>query len=449
MYQFKMPSLGADMTEGTLTAWNVEIGDTVERGDVICEVETNKGDIDVEIWEGGTVEELRAEPGEKLPVGEVIAVIDTGDELEEQPPAEHEEEPQEEREEPQQPPRPARQVRDPADLRAPEGVMASPAARRRAAELGVDLQTVDGTGLDGAVTRADVERVHSEGEPEHKPEATKRPRVTPVAQRIAREEGVDLDDVDGSGPHGAIRREDVEALVRRHKPEQREAVEQQERMASMREAIAAAMARSKREIPHYYLEETVPMARAVDWVHDYNADRPPAERLLVGVVVLKAVALACRQFPEFNGVYEDDRYQRRDDINPGFAISMRDGGVIPPAVHGADDKELPELMDSVRDLVRRVRRGKLRSSEVTDATITLTSLGELGVEAVYGVIYPPQVAIVGMGKITERIFVEDRLIGTRPTATMTLSGDHRVSDGIAGARFLSTIADLLQQPEEL
>ena len=449
MYQFKMPSLGADMTEGTLTAWNVEVGDTVESGDVICEVETNKGDIDVEIWEGGTVEELRAEPGEKLPVGEVIAVIDTGDEVEEQPPAEHEEEPEEEREEPQQPPPPARQVRDPADLRAPEGVMASPAARRRAAELGVDLQTVDGTGLDGAVTRADVERVHSEGEPEHKPEVVKRPRVTPVAQRIAREEGVDLDDVDGSGPHGAIRREDVEALVRRHKPEQREAVEQQERMASMREAIAAAMARSKREIPHYYLEETVPMARAVDWVRDYNADRPPAERLLVGVVVLKAVALACRQFPEFNGVYEDDRYQRRDDVNPGFAISMRDGGVIPPAVHGADDKELPELMDSVRDLVRRVRRGKLRSSEVTDATITLTSLGELGVEAVYGVIYPPQVAIVGMGKITERIFVEDRLIGTRPAATVTLSGDHRVSDGIAGARFLSTIADLLQRPEEL
>lgn len=444
MYEFKMPSLGADMTEGTLTAWNVEIGDAVQRGDVICEVETNKGDIDVEIWEDGVVEKLCVDPGEKLPVGEVIAVIDTGEEVIEEPQQERPEE------EPKKKPEPAPPALDPADLRVPEGVMASPAARRKAAELGVDLKKVEGTGLKGAITADDVQRVHRGEKPPPEPEAAEKPpRATPMAKKIARRQGIDLDDVEGSGPHGAIRREDVEASMADIGPAEQEPDERRERMAAMREAIASAMARSKRDIPHYYLHETVPMARATKWVHDYNADRSPADRLLVGVVVLKAVALACREFPEMNGVYEEDGYRPLDDINPGFAIAQRNGGVIPPAVHDADSRKLPELMDDVRDLVRRVRRGKLRSSEVTDATITVTSLGDLGVEAVYGVIYPPQVAIVGVGKITDRLFVEDGLIGTGPAATITLSGDHRVSDGIAGARFLSTISELLQHPEQL
>ena len=456
-FEFKMPSLGADMTEGTLTAWNVEVGDTVEDGDVICEVETNKGDIDVEIWESGTVRELRAESGNKLPVGEVLAVVEIADEEQEERPKKPKEEQKRPTEQPKKRPsddkrQPRAKISDPADMRVPEGIVATPAARRRSAELGLDLESIPGSGVMGSVTADDVEWAHRQREQsqeQQRPKEEHHRRVTPVARRMARKEGVDLDELEGSGPQGAIRREDVEATLEGRKPQRREPDERREGKEGMRKAIATAMARSKREIPHYYLHETVPMARPTEWVSDYNADRPPSERLLVGVLVLKAVALACREFPEMNGLFEEDSFRRSDDINPGFAISMRQGGVIPPAVHNADEKSVSELMDDVRNLVERVRRGKLRSSEVTDATITLTSLGELGVEAVYGVIYPPQVAIVGVGRITEQVFAEDKMIGTRPTTTMTLAGDHRVSDGIAGARFLSTIAELLQHPEEL
>ncbi len=444
MVEFKMPSLGADMTEGTLTAWNVDVGDTVERGDIICEVETNKGDIDVEVWHSGVVQELLAEPGQKLPVGEVLAVIDT----EEEEVAE-EEAPEKRAPKPTEAEVAARRRRDPADLRVPEGIMASPAARRRAAELGVDLEETRGTGLHGSITIADVERAQEEQPTpkEHRP-----PHASPVARRMADEEGIDLDTLRGTGPGGSIRREDVEAAIADQKrpkaPEEAPEIER-DAMVAMREAIATAMARSKREIPHYYLHETVPMDRATDWLTDYNADRPAKERLLMGALLVKAVALACRRFPEFNGIFEDDRYKPRNDINPGFAISLRPSGVIPPAIHRADEKALPGVMDDIRDLVRRVRRGKLRSSEVMDATITVNSLGDRGVDAVYGIIYPPQVAIVGFGKITERTYVEDGRIGTHRAVTVTLSGDHRASDGITGARFLSTIGDLLQRPEEL
>ena len=426
-----------------MTSWSVDVGDTVQRGDIICEVETNKGDIDVEIWEGGVVEELLIEPGKKVPVGEVLAIVDNGEEVEEV----EEVEPKAEEIHEEAAPAVAPMRPDPADLRIPKGIMASPAARRRAAELGVDLEGVEGTGLQGAITVADVERGRA-------------PRISPVARRMADEEGIDVATIEGSGPGGAIRRGDVEAAVadRKGPQEVQEEVEEEvaeepgeetSPMAAMREAIAVAMARSKREIPHYYLQESVPMHNAQQWLRDYNEDRPASQRLLPGVILIKAVALACREFPQMNGVFQDDSYEAREDINPGFAISLRQGGVIPPAVHEADKKELPQLMDDLRDLVRRVRRGKLRSSEITDATITITSLGEMGVEAVYGVIYPPQVAIVGFGKISERFWSEDGLMGSRPVMTATLSGDHRVSDGIAGARFLSTIADYLQRPEDL
>ncbi len=415
-----MPSLGADMVEGTLTSWNVEVGQPVERGDIICEVETNKGDIEVEIWESGVVTELRVEPGQKVPVGEVIALLDTGAEAPEPPTPEPE---------PETP-------SDPAD-RTGERVLASPAARRRAKELGVDLRSLTGTGVDASITRADVE-------------AARKPRISPVAKRIADEQGLNLHEIQGSGPGGTIRRADVEdAAPQKPAPQKPPQPDEEDPLSAMRQAIAIAMARSKREIPHYYLYETVPLYRATEWLRQHNAEQPVGDRLLMGVLFLKAVALACRDVPEMNGFFSNDRFEPRKEIHPGFAIALRQGGVIPPAVHDADQKGLSELMDHLRELTRRVRRGKLRSSEVTDATITITSLGDQGVEAVFGVIYPPQVALVGFGKVTPRFWAHDGLVGTRPAVTVTLAADHRVSDGLTGARFLATISDLLQHPEDL
>jgi pyruvate dehydrogenase E2 component (dihydrolipoamide acetyltransferase) len=213
----------------------------------------------------------------------------------------------------------------------------------------------------------------------------------------------------------------------------------------MRRAIAAAMARSKREIPHYYLETPIDMSRALCWLEAENQKRSIKERLLPAVVLLKAVARALGDVPELNGYWLDDRLQPQEAVHIGFAIALRQGGLIAPAMHHVDLKSLDEIMAALRDLVSRVRAGRLRSSEMTDATITVTNLGDLGVQTVYGVIYPPQVALVGFGKITERPWAEQGMLGVRPVLTATLAADHRATDGRRGAQFLEALNRYVQE----
>jgi pyruvate dehydrogenase E2 component (dihydrolipoamide acetyltransferase) len=209
------------------------------------------------------------------------------------------------------------------------------------------------------------------------------------------------------------------------------------------------MARSKREIPHYYLSHDIEMTRAQTWLDQSNANRPPAERLLLQVLLLKAVAGAVRQRSEFNGFYTAGRFQASERVHIGTAIAIRGGGLIAPAIHDVDRLTLAELMDHLRDLVGRARAGSLRSSELSDATITVTSLGERGVEALFGVIYPPQVAIIGFGAVLARPWVVESRVEPRPVMTASLAADHRVSDGHRGALLLMDIARLLQEPEKL
>jgi pyruvate dehydrogenase E2 component (dihydrolipoamide acetyltransferase) len=222
-----------------------------------------------------------------------------------------------------------------------------------------------------------------------------------------------------------------------------------ERQLAMRRAIAALMARSKREIPHYYLASQIDLQRTLRWLELENATRPVAERLLPAVPLLKAVALAVRQVPEMNGFMEADEFKPSHAVHLGVAISLRQGGLIAPAIHDADRLPLGELMQALRDLVTRARAGRLRGSEMADPTITVTNLGDQGVESVFGVIYPPQVALVGFGKITERPWASDGMVGARQVVTATLAADHRVSDGHRGGLFLAAVDRLLQQPEAL
>jgi pyruvate dehydrogenase E2 component (dihydrolipoamide acetyltransferase) len=377
MIEFVMPILGADMEAGTLVEWRRRPGERVERGDVIAEVETEKGLIEVEVFTSGVIEKILVAPGEKVPVGSVMALIreDAGA------------------------PGP---VATPAAARVPETerVRASPAGRRRAAELGVDLGTIHGTGPDGAIGVADVERAAAPGA--------------------------------GAVPAAA-----------------ESAAPQPSRADAMRRTIAAAMARSKREIPHYYLATTIDMQRALGWLEARNAARPVMERVLYGALFLKAVARALREVPELNGTWTDGGPSLSSDVHLGVAIALRGGGLVAPALHHADRLDVDELMRRFRDLVARARTGSLRSSELSQPTITVTSLGEQGVESVFGVIYPPQVAIVGFGKIVERPWSIDGAVVSRPVVTATLSADHRVSDGHRGARFLAAVDRLLQAPEAL
>jgi pyruvate dehydrogenase E2 component (dihydrolipoamide acetyltransferase) len=357
--EFRLPSLGADMDEGKLLEWRVRPGDRVERGAIVAVIETPKAAVEVEIWDGGTVQQLVVKPGETVPVGTVLArLLSPG----EAPGA-----------------MPQKRI--------------SPAARRRAEELGVDIGRISGTGPEGAVTVDDVER--------------------------------------GSKKEGTI------------------AATPANRAAEMRRAIAAAMSRSKREIPHYYLSETIPMRRAVEWLQAENARRPIAERVLMAALQLKAVALACKACPEMNGHYGREGFRPAAEVHVGVAIALRQGGLIAPAIHDVPGRSLLEVMKALSDLVKRARAGSLRASELTDPTITVTNLGDLGVESAFGVIYPPQVALVGFGRIAERPAVEHGALRAAPAVTASLSADHRASDGHRGALFLTEIARLLQEPEKL
>jgi pyruvate dehydrogenase E2 component (dihydrolipoamide acetyltransferase) len=386
MADFVMPKLGADMTAGTLVAWHKKPGDPVRRGDIVAEVETDKGVIDVEIFTGGVIERLLVQPGQKVPVGTMLATV------------------QEE------------------GAPAPPTAAPSPAATAAPAPAAAPTRPLP---------------------PAPGPEPG-RVRISPSARELARKLGVDPATIQGTGRGGAITREDIEQAAK-----QAPAPPAVDRGTRMRQTIAAAMSRSKREIPHYYLSTTIDLHRALSWLADENQKKPVTDRLLYGVLLLKAVALALREVPELNAIWEGDRVTLKEAIHVGMAISLRQGGLVAPALHDTDRQSLVELMKNFRDLVQRTRAGSLRSSELADPTITVTSLGEQGVEAVFGIINPPQVALVGFGKVVERPWVVDGHIVPRPVVTATLSADHRVSDGHRGGLFLAALDRLLQEPSKL
>ena len=382
-----MPSLGADMEAGTLVEWLKAPGDAVSRGDIVAVVDTQKGAIEIEIFEDGVIEKLLVEPGQKVPVGAALALVNGGTGAEEAPAEPPPAVEKAEVETPPPAPRPSIVSSDTGPRRR-----ITPAARRRAGELGVDLSTIDGSGDGGAITLSDVESQAG---------------AMPVE----------------TGPDSA--------------------------KAAMRQAIASAMVRSNREIPHYHLGNTVDLTRALQWLEDANRDRPVTGRLLAGAVFLKAVALALREVPDLNGTWEQGAFRPSDDINVGWATSLRGGGLIAPAVRQADRSSLVDIMTAMRDLVKRARSGGLRSSELSEGTVTVTSLGDNGVDYVHGVIYPPQVALVGFGKIERRPWVVDDAVQPRDLVTTSLSADHRASDGQHGAKFLKVLDRLLQEPERL
>jgi pyruvate dehydrogenase E2 component (dihydrolipoamide acetyltransferase) len=215
---------------------------------------------------------------------------------------------------------------------------------------------------------------------------------------------------------------------------------------SMRRAIAAAMSRSKREIPHYYLSTEIDVSAPLRRLEVHNREVPPAQRVLAVAVLVRAVAVALAEFPELHGHYLEERFHP-GPVHLGFAVALRDGGLVAPAIRDADRLPVGELMSAIADVTRRARSGHLRVSEMTEATVTVTSLGERGVDAVFGVIHPPQVAILGLGRVQDRVVAVGGMVGVRPCLTATLSGDHRVSDGHRGGLFLARVAELLSREE--
>ena len=390
---YVLPSLGADMDEASLLEWKIKPGERVKRGQVVATLETVKAAIDAEIWVDGVVEELLVQPDKdrKIKVGAPLARLKADVAVESPvinatPPAPVQPHPQ---------PLPTNVERGakpltPPSLRERGGGpggrgLISPAARRRMQELGI-------------------------GEAE-----------LPALER----------------PYGIA---DIEQFAQ---------ARQSSGPKTMREQIAKAMSRSKREIPHYYLATEINMTPALAWLRAENEKRSLEGRMLPAVLLIRAVALAVARYPNMNGFYVNNTFKQSEAIHIGMAFALREGGLIAPAIHNTDKLALPELMKILADLGERTRTGGLKAAELADPTITITSLGDLGVEEIFPIITPPQVAMVGFGMLSEKPWVVDGKVEVREIMHATLAADHRVSDGRDGALFLSEVKDLLEQVEEL
>ncbi len=387
-----MPTLGAFIEAGTLAEWKIAPGAHVKRGDIVAVVDTDKAAIEIETWQAGVVRELVARPGDKLAVGAVLAVIEeeSGAETAAAPPA-------------------AAATSGPAapGPASPAHAKASPAARQRALELGVALEGITGTGPGGAVTRADVELAGAPAPPETTPAP---PDTTPAPPETT------------SAP-----------------PE----------TTPMRRAIALAVERSNREIPHYHLAREIELTRALAWLAAWNAARPPAERMLPAALLLRATALALAASPRLNGFWQDDGFRPSPDVHLGVAIRLRHGGLVVPALLDVGRKPVVQVMAELADLANRARAGTLRRAELTEATATVTNLGDRGATTVHGVIFPPQVVLVGFGRISRRPWVDGEAVVAREAVTASLAADHRASDGHEGSAFLEALARFLQEPDQL
>jgi pyruvate dehydrogenase E2 component (dihydrolipoamide acetyltransferase) len=411
---FVMPSLGADMEAGRLVEWLVKPGDTVKRGDVVAVVETQKGAIDIEIFQEGRVTELLADLGQELPVGAPLAtVVGEGETA--------------------------------PKVGATKAAVSSPAPVAAAPEPDRVTEPAfeSGPSPEPSPTPARAPAAHVQ--PSATPPVSRGPqRASPAARQLAEKLGVDIAGLKGSGPGGAILLADVERAAPgtpMTKPSPRE---------EMRRAIAAAMTRAKRTIPHFYLSQTIDVDPAIAFLDARNEQVLPAERILLGALFVRAATLAAAKVKVMNGHYTEELgFVPSDVVNPGVAIALRGGGLVAPALMDAGAMTLSETMAGMRDLVTRARAGRLRASEMTHGTITVSSLGETGAEAMTGVIFPPQVALVGIGAPHLRPWVVNGAVVPRHVVTLTLSADHRVSDGRQAARFIGAFEDLIQRPEDL
>lgn len=417
LIEITMPSLGSDMTEGTLVEWLVHVGDRVKKGDIIAVIETQKGAIDMEVYQSGIVAEIVVQPVVKVPVGTLLARLQATEAV------------------------PAPKVVTTATPKAETTAMPKAEIAASSKPAPVSVQS--------AVKAAAKPAMDLDKKPAAVP-LRAGVVASPAARKRAAEQKINLSAISGSGPAGAILLRDLVAV--KGAPKAAAFAEKAEKMTpaeAMRAAIASAMERSKKEIPHYYIALDIDITAAQQWLQQVNAGKEPEQRTLLLAVMLRAVARSLAKFPQLNGYYVDGQFQPGKAIHIGNVISLREGGLLVPAIHDVDQLTVEETMLALKDVSDRSRTGHLRTSELTDATITVTSMGERGCDSVFGVIYPPQVAIIGLGKARRAAVVKDETVVICDMMTATLSADHRVSDGIVGAKFLNILAKNLQQPESL
>lgn len=419
------------MQEGTLLRWVKHEGDSVSRGDVIAEIETDKATVELEAFASGVLRRMLVNEGQTVPVGQVIAIIAAPDEeIAETAPQQREgAAPAEPRikpadhappaAEPTPPAAPTRReaIVEPAEPAGEEVVRVSPVARRLAEEHGIDLRQVRGTGPEGRIIRRDIEKLLAE-----RATAAPAPEVAPAAP--------------------------LEPLAEAAYAPPRLELEERppaEELSRMRRTIARRMTQSKQEIPHFYVTVDVDMTAALELRRSLNQVVDEDARISVNDLVIKATAQVLRRMPRFNSYFLGDKLQPNNRINVAIAVALEDG-LVTPAIVDCDRKSLGQIAREARDLAQRARNGHLRPEEYGSGTFTISNLGMYGVDTLIAIINPPQVGILGVGAVTPTPVVRDGQVVVREIMKMALSGDHRAVDGAQGAQFLAELKRLLESP---
>jgi len=419
-----MPKLSDTMEEGRIIRWLRKEGDPIETGQALAEVETDKATVEMEAYTNGTIRKLIATEGQFVKVGDLIGIIGGADEdissllpaagavpaakPAPAPPVAHA---------PVSRPAPAPVARPAAPAAAPaasatgRSLKASPLALRMAVEGGLDLNAIQGTGPQGRIIKRDIEAALAQGAPEA-PAASRSPlpqRARSLAMQAARDQAPESQDVE---------------------------------LSSVRRTIAKRLVQSKGPIPHFYLTVEVAMDRVWD---AYKALREQKSTISINDIVVKATALALRHHPEINASFAGDHIKTFTRVHIGMAVALEDG-LITPVLRDADIKPLEEISEEARSLAERARARKLQPNEYTGATFSISNLGMMGVEEFSAIINPPEAAILAVGSVRQVPVVEDGELTVGWRMKMTLSVDHRVADGAAGARFLQTLKRFLEHP---
>jgi len=449
-----MPQMGYDMHEGKVVRWLKKEGEEVTRGEVIAEIETDKATVEYEAYTGGVMAKIVAEEGIAIPVGGLIAVMTAPGEaipediLTDAAIALAADSPAPAAAAVQALEGPISAAVAPADT---EEVRASPLARRLAKERGFDLATITGTGPGGRITEADIPEQGAAVAPAALASSNGYIKASPLAKRLARERGIDLATLTGTGPGGRV----IEADVPEHAvPAAAESVapatlvSENVELSRMRQAIARVTSDSKRDAPHFYVALDVDMTKAMSFRRDLNDELDAENRVSVNDLIVKASAIAIGRHPKFNSFFRDDHLQMNAAINVGIAIAL-ESGLIVPGVNGCESKSLVEIAAASRDLVSRANSGTLRNDEYSGTTFSVSNLGAFDIESFTAIIFPPHAAILAVGTVKEQPVVRDGELAIAQIMKATLSTDHRVADGAEAAQFLVEIKKLLQNPISL
>ncbi len=410
-----MPQMGYDMREGTVVKWHKSEGEEVARGEVIADIETDKATVEFEAYTSGVLRRIVANEGVAIPVGELIAIIAGADEVID--------------EVPEDPPAGSQAEALGAEAPGPESVAPPPEAR-----------AVTTPQPAAAPPKRDGDRL----------------RVSPIARRLAQEQGIDLALITGTGPGGRIVEKDVlefspavTAAVP-PSPTTNGAALSGERvdLSRMRQAIARVTVDSKREAPHFYVTAEVDMGKAMSLRRDLNDALPAENRVSVNDLILKACAIVLGQHPKFNGSFQGDHLRLNSSINIGIAIAL-EAGLIVPGISNCQDKSLRELAAASKDLIARANSGTLRNEEYSGTTFSVSNLGMFEVDSFAAIIFPPHAAVLAVGTVKSQPVVRDGELAIGQVMKATLSTDHRVADGAEAAKFLVEVKKLLESPVSL